>query len=103
MKDEKKDHHRLRMCVNLHFEQAPRSNNFRIHEIAESGAVTKGKGQNLSTKRNTGECFQQKANGSCSRVESCSFLLSFASENREITQEEEENARGSGLNQLLSE
>ena len=61
-------HNRLRMCAKSYIEQALRSKHFRIHnEITERGAVTKGKGQNSFTKRKTGECFQWKANGSCSR------------------------------------
>ena len=45
----------LRMWVKLHIEQTQRSKNFRIqNEITERGAVTKGKGQNPSTKRKTG-------------------------------------------------
>ena len=75
-----RDYHRLRMCVKLHIEQAQRSENFRIqNDIAERVAVTKGKGQNSFTKRKTGECFQWKANGCCSKGDSCSFLHSRAS------------------------
>ena len=49
-----RDYHRLRMCVRSYIEQAQRSNNFRIqNEIAERGAVTKGKGQNSITERKT--------------------------------------------------
>ena len=83
-----RDYHRLRMCVKLHIEQAQRSKNFRIqNEITERGAVIRGKGQNPSTKRKTGECFQWRVTGSCSRGESCSFLHKPASGNREIVQE----------------
>ena len=64
----KRDYHRLRMCVKLHIEQAQRSKKFRIQsEITERVAVTKGKGQNSFTERKTGECFQWKANWSCSK------------------------------------
>ena len=63
----KRDHHRLGMCVKLHFEQAQRSKNFRIQsELTERVAVTEGKRQNSFTMRKTGECFQWKANGLCS-------------------------------------
>ena len=66
-----------------------RSKHFRIQsEITERVAVTKGKGQNSSTKRKTGECFQWKANGSCSKGDSCSFLHSHASGNRETSAKE---------------
>ena len=63
------------MGVKLHIEQAQRSNNFRIQsEITERVAVTKEKGQNSFTKGKTRECFQWKANGSCSKGDSCSFI-----------------------------
>ena len=94
----KRDYHRLRMCVKLHTEQAQRGKNFRIqNEITQRGGVNKGKGQNPFTKRKTGECFQFKANGSCSRGGSCSFLHMPASGNREIERKKVENARGSSL------
>ena len=64
--------------------------------------VTKGKGQNSFTKRKTGEFFQWKANGSCSKRESCSFLHSRASGNRETTAEEVMNARVSGLKPVVN-
>ena len=48
-------------------------------------------------KRKTGECFQWKANGSCSKGDSCSFLHSHASENRETSAEEVKNTGVSGL------
>ena len=71
---------------------------FRIQsEIIECVAVTKGKVQNSLTKRKTGECFQWKAHGSCSKGDSCSFLHTRASGNRETTAEEVVNARVSGL------
>ena len=68
----KRDYHRLRMCVKLHVEQAPRSKKIRIQsEITERRvAVTKGMGQNSLTKRKTEECFKWKANGSCSKGDS---------------------------------
>ena len=98
----KRDYHRLTMCVSLHIEQIQRSKNSRMQNgITERGAVTKGKGQNRFTKRKTGECFQWKANGSCSRGESCSFLHTLASGNREITLEEVVNTRGSGLKPVV--
>ena len=62
--------------------------------MTERGAVIKGKGQNPSTKRKTGECYQWKAIGSCSKGEYCSFLHKLASGNREV---KVESARGSGL------
>ena len=83
------------MCVKLQIEQTQRSKNLRIQsEITERGAVIEGKGQNPSTKRKTGECFQWKAIGSCSKGESCSFRHKPASGNWEV---KVESARGSGL------
>ena len=64
----KRDYQRLRTCVKLHVER-----------FTERVAVTKVKGQISVTKRKTGECFQWKANGSCSKGDSCSFLHSHAS------------------------
>ena len=94
----KRDYHRLRMCVKLHIEQTQRSNNFRIQsEITERVAVTKGKGQNSFTKRKTGECFQWKANESCSKGDSCTFLHSQASGNRETSAEGTTNTGVSSL------
>ena len=85
-------YHRLRKCVKLHIEQAQRSKNFRVQsEIPERAAVTKGKGQNSFTKWKTGGCFQWKATGSCSKSESCSFLHSRASGNRETSAEGAKN------------
>ena len=84
--------------MKLHIEQTQRSKNFRIeNEITERGAVIKGKGQNPSTKRKTGEYLQWRVTVSCSRGESCSFLHQLVSGNREIVQEKVGNARGSGL------
>ena len=86
------------VCVKLHIEQAQRSKHFRIQsEITERVAVTFGTGQNSFTKRKTGECFQWKASVSCSLGESCSFLNTRASGNRETTAEEVGNARVCGL------
>ena len=83
------------MCVKLHIKQTHRSTHFRIQkDITERGYVIKGKGQNLSTKRKTGERYQWKAIGSCPIGESCSVLRKPASGNREVKLE---NARGSGL------
>ena len=83
--------------MSLHIEQAHRSGKIRIQsEITQrvavtAGAVTKGKGLNSFTKRKTGECFQWKANGSCSKGDSCSFLHSHASGNRETSAEGAKN------------
>ena len=87
-----RDCYRLRLCVKLHIEQAQRCINFRIQsQMTERVAETTGKGQNSFTKRKTGECFQWKANGSCSKGDSCSFLHSHASGNRETSAEGTKN------------
>ena len=81
--------------MKLHIGQTERSKNYRIqNESTWRGAMIKGKGQNPSTNRKTGECHQWKAVGSCSKGESCSFLHKPASVSREV---KGENARGSGL------
>ena len=93
-----RDYHRLRMRVKLHVGQTHRSKKFRIQsEISERVAVTEGKGQNSFTKRKTGWCFQWKANGSCSKGDSCSFLHSRTSGNRETSAEEVKNTEVSSL------
>ena len=66
-------------------------------KITERVAVTKGKGQNSFTKRKTGECFQWKANGSCSKGDSCSFLHSHAFGKRETSAEWAKNTGVSSL------
>ena len=85
----KRDHHRLRMCLRLQIDQALRNENFSfLNEVTDRGTVIKGKkGQNSFTRRKTGECFQWKANGSCSNGESCSFLHESAVETSLHTQE----------------
>ena len=94
----KRVYHRLRMCVKLHIEQAQRNKNFRMQsEITERVATTEGKGHNSFTKRKTGECFQWKAYGSCSKGDSSSFLHSRASGNRETSAEEVKNTGVSNL------
>ena len=69
---------------------------FRVR-FTERVAVTEGKGQNSFTDRTAGECFQWKANGSCSKGDSCSFLHSQASGNREISAE---GAKNTGVSSL---
>ena len=87
---------RLSQTENVYIEQAHRSKNFRIQNaFTERGDVTKGEGQNSFTKRKTGECFQWKATGSCSRGESCSFRHMSATGSRETTHKEVEDKRGS--------
>ena len=88
--------------MKLHVEQVQRSKNFRIQsEITVRVAVTTGKGQHSFTKRKTGECFQWKANGSCSKGDSCSFLQSHASGNRETSAEGVKNTGVFSLKQAV--
>ena len=93
-----RDYHRLRMRLKLHLDQAQRSKKIRSQsEITERVAVTGGKGQNSFTKRQTGECFQWKANGYCSKGDSCSFPHSHVSGNRETSAE---GAKNTGVSSL---
>ena len=73
-----------------------------IYEITERGAVTKGKGQNSYVERKTGECFQRKTIGSCSRRDTRSFLHTHATGDRETMREEVGDARRSRLEQASS-
>ena len=66
---------------------------YLIYEITERGAVTKGEGQNSYTERKTGECFQRKTIGSCSRR---------ATGDRESMRKEVGDARRSRLEQASS-
>ena len=62
----------------------------------------KGKGQNSFTERKTGECFQRKTIGSCSRRDTCSFLHTHATGDRDTTREEVGDARRSRQEQASS-
>ena len=87
----------------MHIEKAQRSKKIRIQcEITERVAVTEGKGQKSFTKRKTGECFQWKANGSCSKGDSCSFPHSHASGSRETSAEGAKNTGVSSLKPLIT-
>ena len=61
-----------------------RTRNFRVrNEIVEKGAVTKSqKGKKAYVERKVGECYQWKANGQCSKGDTCSFRHDPASGNR---------------------
>ena len=74
--------------MKLHIEKAHRSEQFRIQsENTESVAVTEGKGQHS----------WWKANGSCSKGDSCSFLHSLATGDRETSAEGAKNRGVSSL------
>ena len=68
-------HLRLKTSVRLCVDQTVRTRNFRgLNEIVERGSKSKNqKGKKAYVERKVGECFQWKANGQCSRGDSCSF------------------------------
>ena len=68
----------------------------------DCGAVTKGKVQKSCTVRKTGECFQRKTIGSCSKRDICSFLHTHATGDRETMREEVGDAEKSRLEQASS-
>ena len=94
-----RDYHRLRMCMKLHIEQAQRSNNFRIQSVVpEPVAVTGGKGTKFLHQRGRQEsAFSGRQMGLVQRGDSCSFLHSRASGNRETSAEEVKNTGVSSL------
>ena len=67
--------HRLRMCAKLHIDHTLRNKKFKIlNEMVERGIVSKSLEEDKPfVERKEGERFQWKANGSCSKGESCSF------------------------------
>ena len=80
------DCNRLRKCVKLHIDidQTLSNKNFKIqNEMVERGVTSKTHKEEKSfVERKAGECFQWKANGSCSKGGSCSFRHNTASVNR---------------------
>ena len=74
---------RLKTSVRLHIDQTIITRNFRVrNEIVERGAVTKSqKGKKAYVERKVGECYQWKANGQCSKEDSCTFRHDLASGN----------------------
>ena len=75
---------RLKTSVTCHTDQTMRTRNFRArNEIVKRGAVPKShKGKKASAERKVGECYHWKANGQCSKGDSCSFRHDPASANR---------------------
>ena len=73
---------------------------YLINEITESGAVTKGKEQNSYTEWET--VFSGRQFGSCSETDTCSFLHTHATGDRETMREEAEDARRSRQEQASS-
>ena len=66
---------KLKTAVRIHTDQTTRTRNFRVrNEIVERGAVSKGqKGKNAYVGRKVRESYQWKANGQCSKRDSCRF------------------------------
>ena len=66
---------RLKTRNRRHTDQITRTRNFKVgNERIEIGVFVKGQtGKNVSVERRTGECYQWKANGQCSRGDSCSL------------------------------
>ena len=65
---------KLRNMVRQHVDQTISTRNFKArNERIETGVLVKGhKGRNVSAERKVGDCFQWKANGQCSKGDSCS-------------------------------
>ena len=100
----------LQKRIRVEEQRVERDNRFRrgiqiaylIYEITEHGAVTKGKVQFFDTERKTGECFQRKTLGSCSRRDTCSFIQAHTTGDRETMQKEVVDARRSRPEQAYS-
>ena len=63
------------VCLKLHIDQTMRNKNFKIwNEVVEIGAAAKGqKRKKFNVERKVGEYDHWKANGQCSKGDSCSF------------------------------
>ena len=71
-----------------------RTRNFRAqNETVERGTVTKShKGKKANAERRVGESYQWKANGQCSKGDSCSFSHDPASGNRRDQRRKEQSS-----------
>ena len=68
------DHHRLKTMVKRSIEQNVRIKNFEVRNgNYETNAVVKNQGTKQREQRTLGDCWQWKANGQCSKGDSCSF------------------------------
>ena len=68
------DYHRLKTMVKRSIEQDLRNKNFEArHGNYETSAVVKNQGTKQREQRSLGDCWQWKANGQCSKGDSCSF------------------------------
>ena len=72
----KPSYQRLKTMVKRHTDQPIRMRNFRARNARiETGVSVKcHKGKKVSVERRMGKCYQWKANGQCSRGDSCSFI-----------------------------
>ena len=85
---------RLKTAVRRHIDQVLSTRNFRArNEILEGGTVTKShKGKKANAERRVGDCYQWKANGQCSKGDSCSFRHEPATGNRCAVGREEQSS-----------
>ena len=68
------DYHRLKTMVKRSIEQNLRMKNFEARNgNFETSAVVKNQGTKQREQRTLGDCWQWKANGQCSKGDSCSF------------------------------
>ena len=68
------DYHRLKTMVKRSIEQNLRNKNFEARNgNYETSAVVKNQGTKQRGQRSPGDCWQWKANGQCSKRDSCSF------------------------------
>ena len=90
------------ICKNSLTKQHFRAESWISEQKFAQRFVTKAKGQNSYAKRKTGECFQRKTIGSCSRRDNCSFCTHACQVNRETVVKEVGDARTSRLEQASS-
>ena len=68
------DYHRLKTMVKRNIEQNLRIKNFEARNgNCETNAEVKNQGTKQREQRTLGDCWQWKANGQCSKGDSCSF------------------------------
>ena len=68
------DYHRLKAMVKRSIEQDSRNKNFEARNgNFETSAVVKNQGTKQREQRSLGECWQWKADGQCSKGDTCSF------------------------------
>ena len=90
------------ICKNSLTKQHFRAESWISEQKFAQRFVTKTKGQNSYAERKTGECFQRKTVGSCSRRDTCSFSTHTCQVNRETVWKEVGDARRSRSEQASS-